>query len=261
MLGFIQAPVSRFEYASRQLRGRLREWRLDANPGYCNICEGRTVFIAYGSWLRDTYKCRYCQTIPRNRALVNALNRFTPEWKSQAVHESSPGGGLSEYLKKSCRAYSSSHFFPGVPRGTYVGEHRSEDLAALTFPDASFDIFVTSDVFEHVANPAAAFREIARVLKPEGVHVFTMPWYPELEAPVERARVHADGTVEHLLEPVYHGNPISDSGALVTFDWGRDFPQFIRRASGMTTTIYLERDRDKGLDAEFLEVFVSRKPA
>jgi hypothetical protein len=28
----------------------------------------------------------------------------------------------------------------------------------------------------------------------------------------------------------------------------------------MTTTIYLEIDRSKGLDAQFLEVFISRKP-
>jgi ubiquinone/menaquinone biosynthesis C-methylase UbiE len=62
-----------------------------------------------------------------------------------------------------------------VPRGQYKGEHRSEDLRALTFPDQSFDLFITSDVFEHVFEPEKGFGDIARVLKPGGMHIFTMP--------------------------------------------------------------------------------------
>ena len=44
-------------------------------------------------------------------------------------------------------------------------------------------------------------------------------------------------------------------------DWGNDLPDFIYRHSGLVTTIYLPRDRHLGLDGEFLEVCVSRKPA
>ena len=129
----------------------------------------------------------------------------------------------------------------------------------MTFADESFDVFCTSDVFEHVIAPEEAFAEIARVLKPGGVHVFTMPWYPKLATTRIRARLEADGGITHLEEPMYHGNPLSADGALVTRDWGRDFDDVIHRCSGMHTTIYLERDRAKGLDGEFLEVFVSRK--
>ncbi len=32
---------------------------------------------------------------------------------------------------------------------------------------------LTQDVFEHLFDPAAAFREIARTLQPGGAHVFT----------------------------------------------------------------------------------------
>ena len=75
-------------------RQRLKELSLPKNKGYCVICERDTVFVVYNSWLRDHYKCRRCQSIPRNRALVNALNRFSPEWRQLHVHESSPGGPL-----------------------------------------------------------------------------------------------------------------------------------------------------------------------
>ena len=88
-----------------------------------------------------------------------------------------------------------------------------------------------------------------------------MPWYPKHPRTVQRARLRPDRTIEHLLEPVYHGNPIDAQGSLVTFDWGADFTDFVLTHGGLSTTVYLEIDRAKGLDGEFLEVFISRRPA
>jgi SAM-dependent methyltransferase len=257
-------PLKRFAKKLLGIPGNLRlyvkERSYKKNKGYCVICEQDTVFVIYGDRLRRDYRCRRCKTQPRNRALLNALHKFAPDWKKGQLHESSPGGPLSSFLKKNCAGYSSSHYYADVPRGEYRGQHRSEDVSALTYPDASFDIFVTSDVFEHVFEPAKAFAQIQRVLKPGGMHVFTMPWYGWKERSVQRAKLNPDGTIEHLAAPEYHGNPIDENGALVTYDWGRDFVDFIYQNSGMTTTIYLEIDRSKGLDAQFLEVFISRKP-
>jgi len=128
----------------------------------------------------------------------------------------------------------------------------------MTFEENSLDLMMTQDVFEHVMNPAAAFKEISRVLKPGGGHVFTMPWYPKLKKTVQRVRM-SDNQIEFLEEPIYHGNPIDAKGSLVTYDWGIDFTDFIYRNSGMFTTIYLVNDKKMGLEAEFLEVFISRK--
>jgi SAM-dependent methyltransferase len=190
---------------------------------------------------------------------VHVLNEYFKGWEGQDIHECSPGGASSRLIKRRCIGYSSSHYFEDVPRGEYKGEHRSEDLSHLTFADSSFDLFITQDVFEHVIGPATAFREISRVLKPGGAHVFTMPWYPELKENRVRARVE-NGRIIHVEEPIFHGNPISSKGALVTMDWGIGFPDFVYRESGMFTTVIKIKDRSLGLDAEFLEVFVSRKP-
>jgi SAM-dependent methyltransferase len=249
----------RLKQALKKALKKLREWRLPHNSGYCVICERPTVFIVYNDWLRDNYLCRCCGTIPRNRALVNALNVFCPDWKKLGMHESSPGGELSVYLKSQCKDYTSSHYYSDVPRGEYKGTHRSEDLSAMTFADMTFDLFVTSDVFEHVLNAEKAFFEIARVLKPGGMHIFSMPWYPEKATSVRRAVLRDSGEIEHLLEAVYHGNPIDKSGSLVTYDWGLDFCDVIYRNSGMTTCIYTVRDRKLGIDGRYLEIFVSRK--
>ena len=45
----------------------------------------------------------------------------------------------------------------------------------LPFDDASFDVVVTNQVFEHLKDPAATAGEIARVLRPDGVLVAIFP--------------------------------------------------------------------------------------
>lgn len=229
-----------------------------ANRGFCSTCESKTWFVEEQPWLRDYYRCVICGSIPRFRLLIHVLNDYFKGWESLAIHESSPGGVSSKLIKKKCKNYSSSHYFADIPRGEFKGEHRSEDLSKLTFPDQTFDIFITQDVFEHVIDPENAFREIARVLKPGGAHVFTMPWYPDLKENRIRAKLE-NGKIIHVEEAVYHGNPISSEGSLVTIDWGIGFPDFVYKHSGMFTTVVKIKDRTLGLDAEFLEVFICRK--
>jgi SAM-dependent methyltransferase len=233
---------------------------LKSQKGYCPICEQQVRFIKKNAWLRDHYRCSKCNSIPRFRAIIDTIKRFYPDFENLIVHESSPNTGASSaFLKKRCKHYSSSQYFDNVPRGEYKDGHRSEDLAALTFADNSIDLLITQDVFEHVMEPEKAFNEIARVLKPGGAHIFSMPWYPQLQKTRQRAKVEK-GNIIYLEEPVYHGNPVDrEKGSLVTFDWGQDFIDFIYKSSGMYTIIYLQKDKHKGLEAEFLEIFISRK--
>ncbi len=229
-----------------------------SNRGYCLICESNTNFIEFGPWLRDQYRCKTCKSIPRQRALISVLNQSFPQWRDLMIHESSPGGRSSDYIRRLCQQYSASQFYTDKPLGTKVEDFTCQDLSKLTFESNSFDVLITQDVFEHVLHPEPAFSEIARVLKPGGAHIFTMPWYPELKTTRVRA-IEQDGTVIPLEEPMYHRNPISEEGSLVTRDWGLDFTDIILKSSGLFTTIHLIRDRHLGIDGKFLEVFVSRK--
>jgi SAM-dependent methyltransferase len=229
------------------------------NQGYCPICERSTYFIQFSNWLRDYYKCVHCDSIPRQRALVSALNLFVPKWKSLAIHESSPCGPASEYIKRNSPQYTQSFFFPNIALGTHYNGNRCENLESMTFPDNSFDLFITQDVMEHVNNPEKAFREISRVLKPNGIYLFTVPIYQNLDRSSPRILVEEDGQIHTIKEPVYHGNPIDINGSLVTYDYGLDFSDLIFKWSRMLTTIYVCRDRKLGIDGEFLEVCISRK--
>jgi hypothetical protein len=228
-----------------------------ANLGSCPICECKTVFIKEDEWLRDHYRCLWCHSIPRWRAIIQILNMLFPQWRELRILESSPGGSSSDKIRRDCKEYVPTHFFSDVSSGEYKNGVRCENLEKMTFDSESFDLVVTQDVFEHVLNPDKAFREVSRALKPGGAHVFTVPFYSSNKT-VIRAVDSAQG-IEYLEEKVYHGNPISADGSLVVTDWGQDLPDFIYRNSGMTTTIYQLRDPKLGLAGEFLEVFVSRK--
>jgi SAM-dependent methyltransferase len=249
-------------YAGRKARNAVRRGLLYLNGkihrGFCTICEKQVFFAETGPWLRDEYVCLSCRSIPRNRALLKILSDHFPLWRNLSIHESSPGGAGSLKLQRECNNLISSQFFHDVPRGHIRDGQRSENLECLTFEDESFDIVITQDVFEHVLSPDKAFSEIARTLKPDGAHVFTVPYYRGKKT-VIRARPTASGEVQHLLEPDYHQNPIDSKGSLVITEWGDDICEFIYRASGLTTTIFNFHDQRFGLKAEFLDVFVSRK--
>lgn len=79
-------------------------------------------------------------------------------------------GGASAKLKQRCPNYSSSQYLSNAPTG---GEN--QNLENLLFEDEKFDLIITQDVMEHIFHPEAAFKEIARVLKSGGAHIFTVP--------------------------------------------------------------------------------------
>ena len=171
------------------------------------------------------------------------------------MHESSPG---SRFFADRCERYSYSFFFEDAPLGASKDGIPCQSLESLTYPAESFDIFITQDVLEHVFHPDTAFAEISRVLRPGGAHIFTVPKHKGLLKSRRRASLEDSRTIHHLPEE-YHGNPISDKGSLVTWDYGADFDDLIQAWSGYCTSDYTIRDRTLGIDGEFLNVFVTRK--
>lgn len=233
--------------------------RKPKNLGFCPICERRTIFIETDPWLRDHYICILCKSIPRQRALIQVMASQIPVYRTLAIHESSPGGPASAKLKRECSGYVQTHFFPDVEPGKFRRGFRCENLERMTFPDEAFDVVITQDVMEHVLNPDRAFAEIARTLKPGGVHIFTVPFYKGKKTKVRA--VEENGVIRHLEKEVFHGNPIDKRGSLVVTDWGDELLGVIKKASELQTEHFSFEDRRRGLDAKFLDVFVSRKPA
>lgn len=232
--------------------------RWGGNLGTCPVCESRTLFLRTGPWDRDQYRCIRCRSIPRFRAMALVLQREAPGWRDANIHESSPDGAFSRKLSIDAGRYTYSQYFPGFPSGSLVDGVRCEDLRSMSFEDESFDIFITQDVLEHVPDPDRAFTEIHRVLRPGGIHVFTVPCGDRPTR--ERARLLPDGAMEHLLPPEFHGNPVDPNGSLVVTDWGPDLLERIEAVTGCRTERSVFNDRRLGLLGEFLDVFVTRKP-
>jgi ubiquinone/menaquinone biosynthesis C-methylase UbiE len=143
--------------------------------------------------------------------------------------------------------------------GSIVNGYRNENLEAMTFPDASIDIVVTQDVLEHVYDPSSVFKEICRVLRPGGAHIFTVPIVNKHRGTQIWATRNDDGTPCFLSTPEYHGNPVDHRGSPVTMHWGYDIVQYIQQASGLPTTIEHIDDLQYGIRAEYIEVLVTRK--
>lgn len=228
------------------------------NRGHCSICDRSTFFVEQGPWLRDEYFCIDCFSIPRQRAIIRVLEDKFPNWRTMKMHESAAGGQSSDKLAMESSDYTTSFFMPDVEPGQMRDGIRNENLERMTFDDDSFDLFVTQDVFEHVLDPARAFAEVARVLKPGGAHVFTIPLYSH-EQSLVRSKWGENGEIVYIEEPDYHGDPEAGEGWLVATEWGKDFTKFIESASGMKTEVVRIEDRNLGLLGEFLEVFVSRR--
>jgi ubiquinone/menaquinone biosynthesis C-methylase UbiE len=50
------------------------------------------------------------------------------------------------------------------------------DITAIPAPDASFDVVLCTEVLEHVPDPLAALRELARLVRPGGTAIITAPF-------------------------------------------------------------------------------------
>ncbi|QCP88303.1 class I SAM-dependent methyltransferase (plasmid) [Cereibacter sphaeroides] len=233
-----------------------------AHQGFCNACGSPAEFRSQSSWFRDNLFCSVCGSIPRERALATVLERARPDWRDRRIHESSPADrGISARLARECRSYVASQFFPGEPLGATVRGFRNENLEAQTFEGGRFDLVVTLDVMEHVNEPEKVFREVFRTLVPGGAYLFSVPTYKERVTSERRARYRPDGGIDHLAEPEYHGNPVSDAGSLVTFHYGYDLPELIHAWAGFDVELFRFHHHHLGLIGEFTEIYLATRPA
>jgi len=64
---------------------------------------------------------------------------------------------------------------PRVVENLMLDEGRVSDAGEIPYGDALFDVVFSDNVFEHLDEPLAVYKEVARVLKPGGVFLFKTP--------------------------------------------------------------------------------------
>lgn len=249
--------------ASVALRPHYHAWNAVRNR--CNICRRPTVFVcddARDRWIR---RCVWCRSTPKYRAIVQVVEGHLGEPLGAFFRR--PGRALYELTTTSpiyrChhrRAnYVCSGYFSDRPFKTEVRPGVwNEDLQDLHFPDASFDVVVSSETMEHVRRPWQGFREIARVLRPGGIHCFTIPYRADR---LTTARIDTTGPEDiDLLPRQYHRDPYRPQDSLVYTDYGKDLPALLGPLGLRTQEVLvLDRRCDIQDDLQPVRVFLSEK--
>lgn len=243
--------------------------------GFCALCKEPSQFqvgFMFASmrsddgrllpnW-REHLNCKRCALVNRVRA---SLHLFLQE----CVPKSDARIYISERVTPTFRwlnerftnVVGSEYFGSGNKPGSMVEGVRHEDLQALSFPDDSFDYFLSFDVLEHVPDHTRAFEEAFRCLKPGGTLLFTAPFYSHLNENTVRAVLENDGTIRHVLEPEFHGNPIDpEHGALAYRYFGWNCLRELE-SIGFGEALALNYwSRDLGYLGEPQFAFIAKKP-
>jgi SAM-dependent methyltransferase len=172
-----------------------------------------------------------CQLNNRTRASIQFLEEILGAHWRDSVYIAEQVTPLYKALKKR---------FPKLVGSEYLGDAvefgkknkrgiRNESITKLTFDDNAFQFVLNFDVLEHIPNPEDGLKEIYRVLAEGGKLLMSVPFLPMQQDNVVRARLDSSGGVEHLLEPQYHGDPVSSASCLCFQDFGWDLFDNMRK--------------------------------
>lgn len=188
---------------------------LSLKRGYCPRCSTNRLFIKLDS-TEIAVRCLYCRSSSVTLSLIDVMQDVIRDMSSKSVYELSARGSFVNYLQESPGSLTCSEFFEDTEPGSYQDGVLCQDVQSLTFNNMSFDVCTLLEVFEHVPKDADGFSEIYRVLKSDGVFVFTVPLDMKINT-IERAKVDVDGNIEHITEPEYHMDPLRDNSPILAF--------------------------------------------
>ena len=229
--------------------------------GHCVFCGTERRFgCAEGAdpaavSLRESLICQGCRTNARQRAVAELLFEQVDPGKDD-IYVTEQSSHLYLQLRRHCRSVRGSEFTNSWGQRFYLwlwlarhgrpGPLRRENLTRLSFADRSLDAIATLDVLEHVPDADRAFRECARVLRHGGRLLMTVPFYSGQDASEEVARIGADGAVEHLQPPEFHGDPLG-GGVLCFHHFAWDLLDRLRDAGFAAASAVRLRDPARGL--------------
>lgn len=230
--------------------------------GFCGVCQIETTFVAQaqaseGLNLRESLVCQHCHLNARLRAVHALLVEHCPRGANATIYLTEQRSWLYKQLRRQWPKVMGSEYFgaQGGPSWSAQVRHaltngewlRHQDITALTLADQSVDVIVSCEVLEHVADYRRGVSEFARVLKPGGELLLTVPFRSEHGETRVRARIDAKGQIEHLMTPEYHGDPLDPQGVLAFYEFGWDLLDVVRAAGFSEATWRLPWAPEQGL--------------
>ena len=210
--------------------------------------------------------CPRCWSFSRNRfvakavieEIINHRRSLVNLYKDSHVKilNTDKDDAISRQLKGNPNFIRSVHL-PQIETGFEIENGLfCQNLERMTFYDETFDVVITQDVFEHIRDDGAAFREIFRALKPGGAHVFTVPF--DFDRPT-LVRVDTTGEEDiHITEPEYHDDPVA--GTIIAYrTYGVGLTEMMGNI-GFETEVFTAQPNDKASGIYDGCVFISKKP-
>ena len=218
----------------------------------CEVHDGTSSFINDGAGVnwREGLLCEQCHVNARVRFCLGLMLREAGPGARAYLTEQATFAYVA--ARKLFAHAIGSEFVTDPERAAMLGgyireitgdptqELRHEDATSLSFADASFEVVGSFEVLEHVPDFRKALAEFARILTPGGTLVLTAPFLPHSAETLVRAKRAPDGTIEHLLEPEYHGNPVDDGGVLCFYHFGWDLLDELRAAGFSKAEIVMQ---------------------
>jgi SAM-dependent methyltransferase len=222
--------------------------------------------------LRETLECLNCLSRMRYRLVAHGIlgearQRFGIEAASIAelverighvtILDTDAFSPITRILERNV-SYRASSYVPGRPFGLLDDNKTYNiDLQAIGFPDATFDMILTTDVMEHVRDVERANREIFRCLKPGGAHIFTVPFAnPRM---LTRTLIDTSTPDDIYLDlPQLHGDDHFGSGIPAYRIYGWDFLDHLRDIGFEARTVRVSEGVNGIYDERY---FVARRAA
>jgi SAM-dependent methyltransferase len=137
----------------------------------------------------------YWWFVARRDAAARTLRDYAPTDRPLRILDAGcgTGGMLDLYRTWPDAEITGLDFSPDALRFSHNRGHQrlvGGDLTLLPFRTSSFDVVTALDVIEHVEADSRALAEIARVLRPGGILVATVPAYQFLWGPHDEALHH-----------------------------------------------------------------------
>lgn len=199
-------------------------------------------------------RCMRCGASAITQSFVEVLRQHCGDLSRFDACELSAAGPLVHWLDPRVASLACSEFFEDVAPGSMRDAIVCQDVQALTYANASFDLFTSTEVFEHVADDAAGFAEIFRVLRSGGLHVFCVPLNPNA-ATVERTAMR-DGQRVQIMPAEYHADRYRGRKVFCYRNYGIDILDRLRHAGFADAAIHRP---NPGLFGYVRPIVVARK--
>ena len=139
--------------------------------------------------IRQDVLCPACGALPRHRILGDYLEKNPYFVRGKSILYFAPERSMKKWLRRHRIRFTTADL-------NDPDTDLKLDIQSTGLPDNSYDVVIANHVLEHVSDYNLALREVARILRPDGILICSFPMSLDVELVDEDPRVV---TADHRL--------------------------------------------------------------